>query len=374
MKAVIVFFTLSFHFLSAQPYRHSVGIHVPVLPLVFSTDGVQSCYYELYVTSFSSDTISIDKIDISANNVGILTIEGSDLQNRCAFPGFPRSTNAHMLTPGGTTIIYIEIHSPLLRVGQALTHTISIKRLRESVPEQVMTGFDVQVLDHEPLVVGAPLRGGPWTAVYDPAWQTGHRRMIYTTNGTAHIPGRYAIDFILLNNEGQYAVGDDNITANWLGYGQDVLAVADAEVSSVNDTFEETKTVSSHPGYTPDKATGNYISLKIRESTYVFYEHLKPGSIRVKPGQRVKKGDVIASLGFTGQSTGPHLHFHVSNRDSALGAEGIPFAFEQFTYMGGYVDFSRFGKQRWETTQNGNPVRLLERPASNTVIIFPLSP
>lgn len=71
---------------------------------------------------------------------------------------------------------------------------------------------------------------------------------------------------------------------------------------------------------------------------------MKPKSIKVKTGQKVKKGDAIASLGFTGQTTGPHLHFHEADADSPLGAEGIPFVFEQFEILGSYADFGILAK------------------------------
>ena len=67
---------------------------------------------------------------------------------------------------------------------------------------------------------------------------------------------------------------------------------------------------------------GNYVVLLLKDGRYVFYEHLKPGSIRVRVGQTVMRGDVVGSLGFTGESTGPHLHFHV-----ARGRDTIPVSF-----------------------------------------------
>ena len=166
-------------------------------------------------------------------------------------------------------------------------------------------------------------------------------------NGKASIPGRFAIDFIKLDDQGRYANGNDNTIKNWYGYGKDVLSVAEGVVASTRDDFSESPTVSGHPPYPSDHATGNYISIDLGNNQFAFYEHLKPRSIIIKPGQHLKKGDVIAAVGFTGQTTGPHLHFHVADVNSPLGAEGIPFVFDQFTLLGSYTDFVNFGKATW---------------------------
>jgi murein DD-endopeptidase MepM/ murein hydrolase activator NlpD len=129
--------------------------------------------------------------------------------------------------------------------------------------------------------------------------------------------------------------------------------------------------LSKHLKYTADQATGNYISIKIGNNQFAFYEHLKPKSIKVKIGQKVKKGEVIASLGFTGQTTGPHLHFHVADDDSPLGAEGIPFVFEAFEVLGSYKDFGNFGKSLWTPLNDLKQlIRKQEQPSPNSVIKF----
>ena len=69
-----------------------------------------------------------------------------------------------------------------------------------------------------------------------------------------------------------------------------------------------------------------------------------PGSIRVKAGQHVQRGDVIGQLGFTGESTGPHLHFHVSDANAPLAAEGLPYALKSFHVVGAYASIEDFSQ------------------------------
>jgi murein DD-endopeptidase MepM/ murein hydrolase activator NlpD len=59
--------------------------------------------------------------------------------------------------------------------------------------------------------------------------------------------------------------------------------------------------------------------------------HLQPGSVRVRRGDRVKAGDVIGKLGSSGNSSEPHLHFHVCDSNDPLMSAGIPVSFSNVT-------------------------------------------
>jgi murein DD-endopeptidase MepM/ murein hydrolase activator NlpD len=63
------------------------------------------------------------------------------------------------------------------------------------------------------------------------------------------------------------------------------------------------------------------------EGEFSMYVHLKPGSVRVEKGQKVKAGDEIAALGSSGNSTEPHLHFQVANGPDVMTAAAIPVRF-----------------------------------------------
>ena len=59
------------------------------------------------------------------------------------------------------------------------------------------------------------------------------------------------------------------------------------------------------------KSYGEYIMIRHSNGTVTLYAHLKAGSRKVKVGQKVTKGQVIGTVGSTGNSTGTHLHFEV---------------------------------------------------------------
>jgi murein DD-endopeptidase MepM/ murein hydrolase activator NlpD len=66
---------------------------------------------------------------------------------------------------------------------------------------------------------------------------------------------------------------------------------------------------------------------------------LQRGSFRVRAGDHVHRGDVLALLGNSGNSTGAHLHLQLTDRNSVLQSQGVPFVFSDFTYLGPGSDY-----------------------------------
>jgi murein DD-endopeptidase MepM/ murein hydrolase activator NlpD len=188
-------------------------------------------------------------------------------------------------------------------------------------------------------------------------------------DGRVRIAQRFAIDYALLNDEGRSWSGDELDNASYHGYGAELLAVADGTVVDVKDGLPE-----NVPGLTSRAipitmatVAGNYVTLKIGEGHYAFYAHLQPGSLRVHVGDRVRRGDVLGLLGNSGNSTAPHLHFHVSDGISPLGSEGLPYVIDAFDVLGRGV--------LWNRARATGPVRHeKELPLANMVVQFPDSP
>lgn len=63
---------------------------------------------------------------------------------------------------------------------------------------------------------------------------------------------------------------------------------------------------------------------------FAFYAHLKTGTVKVRPGDRLAAGQVIANVGNSGNSSAPHLHFHVMSTPDPLRSDGLPFVLDEF--------------------------------------------
>src|SRR5262249_49328921 len=143
-------------------------------------------------------------------------------------------------------------------------------------------------------------------------------------------------DWIRIGADGQAFRNDPANNRNWSAYGADVLAVAGGTVIDAKDGVPENDPTSDKKAVPIDLETvgGNHILVKLPSGAAVFYAHLQPGSIKVRIGDRVREGEAIGRIGNSGQADAPHLHLHITDRPSALAAEGLPLVFRSFVLQG----------------------------------------
>lgn len=359
------------------PLRQSFDIQIPWTPLPAQIDGSQRLIYELHLTNFSRDSLKLGRVEVANMTSGAVLheFEGLELESMIGRQDHPVSEDELVIPPGVRAVIYVGLPIELpTRAECKLTHKIEFE-VQSTNRERVAVEGGNLVIHNEPMTtIGAPLRGGPWVAVYNESWELGHRRVLYAIKGRVHAPGRFAIDWIKVDTNGKYFQGDGSKVTDWFGYGVNVIAVSDGVVVATRDGIaENSHVVEGAQRTTLEDASGNYVTLDLGHRRYAFYEHLKPGSIRVRQGDRVRVGSVIGQLGYTGQSTGPHLHFHLSDNNSPLDAEGLPYALRGFRVLGTYSSPAAFGKSLpWSPIGPSiSGERRGELPAAFAVVGFP---
>ncbi|MFQ6114976.1 MAG: M23 family metallopeptidase [bacterium] len=125
---------------------------------------------------------------------------------------------------------------------------------------------------------------------------------------------RYAYDFICYGENGKEYAGNGRKAESYYAFNQDVLAPADGTIIKVRNSIRDHAYAGTG---TIDLLTrdmrGNHLIIRHKEHVYSLIAHLKKNSCRVRRGDFVKQGQVIAKCGNSGHSTHPHIHFHIQD-------------------------------------------------------------
>jgi murein DD-endopeptidase MepM/ murein hydrolase activator NlpD len=155
---------------------------------------------------------------------------------------------------------------------------------------------------------------------------------------------RYAFDFLITDDAGKTRQGDGVHNEDYFAFGKPVLAPADGIVTDVINGVRD-----NTPGsMNPYSALGNAVIIEHREHEASVLAHFKQGSIRVRPGDPVKRGQVLGLCGNSGNSSEPHIHYHLQNTPVIQDGTGIRCLFDK-------VSVIRDGKTK--SKMNYSPVR-----------------
>ncbi len=138
---------------------------------------------------------------------------------------------------------------------------------------------------------------------------------------------RYAYDFEIRDEKNKPYHDQYLKIENYYCYKKNILAPLDGYVVDLCNEFPNTK-IAKNRKIVCDVADvrGNYIFLKHKYNEYSLIAHIEKDSFRVQVGDFVKAGDVLAQIGNSGNTNGPHIHFQVQNGMGKT-AKGIPIYF-----------------------------------------------
>lgn len=353
--------------LSQSSVRPSpVEVVIPKPPTAVLIEGKRVLVYELHITNFGPSSLTLTGIQVFASGAERST--GKPSSNKLAeYSGEALAQVLHPLNDSspmqmGESSTMTSPNNPgRLDVGRRViafmyvtvsdNQRISALRHRflfdvadparaKGTPndESALDGIMVPILQQSPSVLTLPFKDGVWLAGNGPSNTSDHRRSLIAIDGRAYIAQRFAIDWVMVGTNGNTFHDSRERNENFWAFGQPVLAVADGEVTEiVNDIPDNIP--GKLPPVTVQNISGNHVILRIAPDTYVMFAHLKQGSVAVRLHQQVKRGAQLAQIGNSGNTTAAHLHFQVTDANSALAAEGIPFIFDRFRFLGYGKDF-----------------------------------
>lgn len=302
-----------------------------------ATDGRVHLAYELLLTNTSPEPLTVDSVAVMGPAGPLLQLSGAGLGYWTRTMGTRISTSD--LGPGQRSIVWLDVSLAAgSTVPQQLSHRVVVKvpkPMPPLVPPVVTENVaPVTVSDHKPVVLEPPLRGSGWLDGNSCCDMTPHRMALNPIDGKLWAAERYAIDYEQLQPDLRLFTGDGAKNASYAYFGADVHAVAPGPVVAILDGLPEQVPNQNPTGLTLAQYGGNHVVQDIGNGNYAFYAHLQTGSVKVKPGDRLNTGQVLGHVGNTGNSTGPHLHFHVMSTPDPLRSDGLPFVYRSFRLTG----------------------------------------
>jgi hypothetical protein len=288
------------------------------------------------------------------------------------------SDAATTMASSQTSVVWLDLKVSSAR-PRSLEHRI-VASSRPPAPQFSFSGLVGRVQTAgTPVVIGPPVGPGIWVADEGCCTNpTHHRRALPGFNGELLAVNRFAIDWVLVDRSHRAWIGDPTRLSSYLSYRQPLIAASSGRVVGTHDGVPDNPPQGPLAASPPLKDfAGNYVSIRIRPRRYLLYAHMVPGSVRVRPGQHVRRGQVIGLLGNSGNTSTPHLHFQVSDRPGFAPVDSVPYVFKRFAFLGQITD--EFTDENLALRPTGDlafapsgppRVRRLELPLDRNVLRF----
>lgn len=204
--------------------------------------------------------------------------------------------------------------------------------------------------DDGPLVLALPFRGR-WKVQNSPADRV-------PSHGTEQFALSHSIDLVPVDAHGRTApfrLGSllrPEQPEAFPGFGRELLSPLDGVIHSIHDGQVDHDAHRGFPsiGYALTQGrraaagwsalAGNHVILRARHrgaEVHVALCHLRRGSITVRPGQKIRAGELLGACGNSGNSTEPHLHLQAMSAADPSAARAVPFTFPGGLPRGGQV-------------------------------------
>jgi hypothetical protein len=319
------------------PFPLPLEMRVPFEPTAFPSGQHTYVMYELHLTNYGAPLSlrRIELFDADAAAQPIASFEAEQLETMVQPLGRtpPDPKQRLLIADGQSAIAFMSLvfdrgsHIP----DRLLHHVITA--------DSVAEGAAIATHHTELHVLGPPVEGANWLAADGPSndQDNHHRRGVVILDGRAVDSRRYAIDWKQIRDAASFS-DDARDVRSYYSYGKAVLAVADGRVVTARDGLPDNipgHFEAFHPAVpiTFDTVAGNTITLDIGGGQFAHYMHLQPGSVLVKAGDRVRRGQVLGRIGASGDAREPHLHFEVTTSSKLLVGEGVPYVIDRYRCM-----------------------------------------
>lgn len=178
-----------------------------------------------------------------------------------------------------------------------------------------------------------PVRGA-WWAIQAADWSDRHKQEVFSQT--------YAIDFVKLGPDNVFFHDSGMALEEHYSWDQPVYATAGGKVAYVCfDMPDLSPGVPPTPRMfrdDPRRLLGNAIAISHANGEFSFFGCLQQASLQVNEGEMIRRGTLLGRVGNSGNSPGPHLHFHLMEGPNPFIDQGLPVKFSHFTTGGQFFE------------------------------------
>lgn len=136
---------------------------------------------------------------------------------------------------------------------------------------------------------------------------------------------RFAYDFVIVR-DGTSHSGDGTSNDQYYCWNLPILAPANGTVSAIIDGLPD-----NNPSVMdPANPAGNHVFIDFGNEEFGLFAHLQKGSVTVAVGDPVLAGDELGRCGNSGNTSEPHLHFHLQDAPGFGRGRGKPALFNDY--------------------------------------------
>ena len=187
-----------------------------------------------------------------------------------------------------------------------------------------------------------PVAGVHLWAYEAPGFYSHHRRLDLTDPFNRDVmkmrrnSQRYALDLVVVDDQGEAFHGNPGKQESWVGFGVPIVAPAPGTVvAAVGDKPDDIPYDLAAAQKEPALMAGNYIILDHDNGEHSMLAHFRNGSLAVKPGDHVQRGQLLGKMGHSGMGSGlVHVHYELRTTADLFDADALPAVFQGFRRIG----------------------------------------
>ena len=301
-------------------------------------DASQSLNFDFLVENKGPTPLGIDSIEVTAWDAAGKPVLRRFIDSNGFAPSI-ETVPARVVAPGAKLLVFNPFHTfrPDIQLHR-LTYKFSLSIPQEAPEAQASVTLEPRVYETK-TALSLPVKGR--LLVHDGHDFYAHHRRLNTEHAAAREFGltrnfmRYSLDLNPANEQFEPFAGNGARNEDWFAWGQPLYATGDGKVVDAVDSepdnirggqnfFDPTKLKA-----TPMKFYGNYLVIDHGNGEFSLLGHIQKGSLAVKAGDAVTRGQPVAKIGSSGSSHNPHVHYELRT-GADLNAEGLPATFRDF--------------------------------------------